>query len=175
MAPPQTAFTDAMGSAHSSLLLWEEQVWEEEQQQRGSAPGDGSRIESSPDSDMPPPVSKGGSTSNVSMVDDSLIQHDSDIMIEEKREEEMETGASASPTTPMPPKESPMQQGSEARDSLQDDWLSQMSKESMDENPPHNSDLNEEELLELVTNISVPGGHLDDSITLVIPLGEDNL
>ena len=103
------------------------------------------------------------------MVDDGLIQHDSDIMIEEEREEQMETGALASPTTPMPPKESPMQQGSEARDGPQDDQFSQMSKESTDQNLPHNSDLDEEELLGPVINISVPRGHLDNSITLVIP------
>ena len=115
--PPQTAFRDTMGSAHSSSLSWEEQVQEEEQQQRGSAPGDGSRIQSSPDPDAPQAVSEGGSISDVSMVNDGLIQYDSDIMIEEEREEEMETGAPASPTAPMPPKESPMQQGSEARDS----------------------------------------------------------
>ena len=160
-----------MGSAHSSSLSWEEQVQEEEQQQRGSAPGDGSRIQSSPDPDAPQPVSEGGSASDVSMVDDSLIQHDLDVVIEEEREEEMETGAPASPTAPMPPEESPMQQGSEAGDGLQDDQLSQASKESTDQNPPHNSDLDEEELLGPVTDISVPGGHLDDSITLIIPRG----
>ena len=70
------------------------------------------------------------------MVNDGLIQHDSDVMIEEEREEEMETGAPASPTSPMPPEESPMQQGSEARDSLQNNWLSQTSEESTDQNPP---------------------------------------
>ena len=50
------------------------------------------------------------------MIDDSLIQHDSDVVVEEEREVDMETGAPASPTTPAPPEESPMQQGSEARD-----------------------------------------------------------
>ena len=123
---------------------------------------------------MPLPVSEGGSTSIVYMVDDSLIQHDSDIMIEEEWEEEMETGAPASPTTPSPPEESPMQQGSEAGDSPQDDHLSQMSEESMDENPPHNSDL-DEELLGPVTDISVSRGHSDNSIALIIPPEEDNL
>ena len=59
MESPQTAFRDAMGSAHSSSLSWKEQVQEEEQQQRGSAPGDGSRIKSSLDPDAPLPMSKG--------------------------------------------------------------------------------------------------------------------
>ena len=79
------------------------------------------------------------------------------------------------PLHPAPPEEQPMQQGSEAGDGPQDDQLSQMSEESTDQNPPHNSDLNEEELLGLVTDISVPGGHLDNSITLSIPPEEDNL
>ena len=96
-------------------------------------------------------------------------------MVEEEREVDMETGVPASPTAPMPPEESPMQQGSEARDVVQDDQLSQTSEESTDQNPPHNSDLNEEELLGPVTDISVPGGHLDDSIALIIPLGEYDL
>ena len=44
----------------------------------------------------------------------------------------------------------------------------------MDVNPPWDSDI-DKELLGPVTDISVPGGHSDDSITLVIPPGEDNL
>ena len=91
------------------------------------------------------------------MIDDGLIQHDSDVMVEEEREVDMETGAPASPTAPTPPEESPMQQGSEARDIAQDDQLCQISKESTDQNPPHNSDLNEE-LLGPVNDVSVPGG-----------------
>ena len=45
----------------------------------------------------------------------------------------------------------------------------------MHENPPQNLDLDEEELLGPVTDISVPGGHLDNSITLSVPPEEDNL
>ena len=56
-----------------------------------------------------------------------------------------------------------------------DDQFSQTSEESTDQNLPHDSDLNEDELLGMVTDLSVPGGHLDDSITLIIPLGEDDL
>ena len=69
----------------------------------------------------------------------------------------METGEPASPTASVLPKESPMQQGSEAGDAVQDDQLSQTSKESTDQNLPHNSDLDEEELLGLVTNICPQG------------------
>ena len=96
-------------------------------------------------------------------------------MVEEEREEDMETGAPASPTSPVPLKESPMQQGSKAGDAVQDDQLSQISEDSTDQNPPNNSDLNEEELLGLVTDISVPRGYSDDSITLIVPMEEDNL
>ena len=113
-----------MESAHSSSLLWEEQVQEEEQQQKGSAQGGRTRTESNLEPDVAPPVSKGGSASNVSMIDDGLIQHDLDVMVEEEREVDMETGAPASPTAPAPPEESPMQQGSEAGDVAQDDQLS---------------------------------------------------
>ena len=109
------------------------------------------------------------------MIDDGLIQHDSDIVVEEEGEVHMETGVPASPTAPMPPEELPMQQGSAARDVAQDDQLSQMSEESTDQNPPHNSDLNEEELLGPVTDVSVPGGHSDDSIALIVPPEEDKL
>ena len=123
----------------------------------------------------PPPESEGGNASDVSMNDNGLTQHDSDVMIGEEREEEMETGAPASPTAPIPHEESPMQQGSKAKDDPQDDQLSQTSKETMDKNPPQNSNLNEEGLLGPVTDISVPGGHSDDLITLSVLPEEDNL
>ena len=48
-------------------------------------------------------------------------------------------------------------------------------EESTDQNLPHNSDPNEDELLGPVTDISIPGGYSDDSIALVISLGEDDL
>ena len=44
-------------------------------------------------------------------------------------------------------------------------------EESMDQNPSHDWDLDEDELLGTVTDLSIPGGHLDDSITLIIPPG----
>ena len=52
---------------------------------------------------------------------------------------------------------------------------SQMSEESTDQNPPHNSDPNEEKLRGPPTDISVPGGHFDDSIALIVSPGEDDL
>ena len=35
-------------------------------------------------------------------------------------------------------------------------------EESTDQNLPHDSDLDEDKLLGLATNISIPGGHSDD-------------
>ena len=173
--PQLTAFRDTMDSNHSSLMSWEDQVWEEEQQKEGSVPRGGSRTESSPEPDVPPPAVEGGSASDVSMINDGLTQHDLDVVVEEEREEHMETGEPASPTAPVLPKESPMQQGSEAGDAVQDDQLSQTSKDSTDQNLPHDSDLDEDELLGMITDICVPRGHLDDSIALIVPPGEDDL
>ena len=67
----------------------------------------------------------------------------------------------------------PIQECFEAGDL--DDHCSHMSEESTNQNPPHDSDPNEDELLGLVTDISIPGGHSDDSITLFVSLGEDDL
>ena len=68
-----------------------------------------------------------------------------------------------------------MVQGSEIEDGPLDDQYSQTSEDSADVNPPQDSDIDKEELLGPVTDISVPGGHLDDSIALVICPEEDNL
>ena len=71
----------------------------------------------------------------------------------------------------MPLKEKAMLEDLEARDHK--DCCSQMSEESTNQNLPHNSDPDEDELLGPPTNISVPGGHSDDSIAL--SPGEDDL
>ena len=130
-------------------------------------------MEGSPESDMFPPVLEEGNASDISMVNDSLFQYDSDVVVEEEREESMDTGAPAGPMAPMPLKEMPMQECFGAGDP--DDQCSHTSEESMDQNPPHDLDPNEDELLGPVTDFSIPRGHLDDSITLIIPLGEDYL
>ena len=122
---------------------------------------------------MFPPALEEGNASDVSMVDDSLLQHDSDVVVKEEREENMDIGAPASSMAPMPPREMPMWESFEAGDP--DNHCSQMSEESMDQNPPHDSDVNEGELLGTVTDLSIPRGHSDDSIALVVPLGEDDL
>ena len=61
----------------------------------------------------------------------------------------------------------------EARDP--DDHCSHTSEESTDQNLPHNSDPNEDELLGPIANISVPRGHSDNSIALIISPGEDDV
>ena len=133
----QTAFRDTMEVSCSSSMSWEDQVREEDQQRQG-----GSIMESSPRPNAPPPASEEGNTSDVSMVDDCLAQYDSDIMVEEEREEDMETGAPASSTA-----------------AVRDDQFSQKSDESTDQNLPHDLDLGEDELLGTITDISVPRGH----------------
>ena len=107
------------------------------------------------------------------MVDNSPLQCDSDVVVEEEREESMDTDVPASPAAPTPLKEMPMWECFKARDP--DDHCSHTSEESTDQNLPHDSDPNEDELLGSVTDIFIPRGHSDDSITLVIPLGEDDL
>ena len=45
----------------------------------------------------------------------------------------------------------------------------------MDQNLPHDLDLDEDELLGLATDVSVPGGHSDDSVALTISPKDDDL
>ena len=85
----------------------------------------------------------------------------------------METDVPLDSATPMPLKEKAMLEDLEARD--HEDHCSQMSEESTNQNPPHNSDPDKDKLLGPPTDISVPGGHSDDSIALVISPGEDDL
>ena len=49
-----------------------------------------------------------------------------------------------------------------------EDWHSHTTEESMDQNLPHNSYLNEDKLLGPPADVSIPGGHSDDSIALVV-------
>ena len=57
----------------------------------------------------------------------------------------------------------------------EDDHHSHASEESTDQNPPHDSDLDEDKLLGLATNVSVPGGHSDDSVALMVSPKDDDL
>ena len=85
------------------------------------------------------------------------------MIVEEEREEGMETDAPDDSTAPMPPKEKAMSEDLKAGD--HEDHCSQTSEESTDQNPPHDSDPDEDELLGPPTDISVPRGHSDDSRT----------
>ena len=57
----------------------------------------------------------------------------------------------------------------------EDDHHSHASEESTDQNLPHDSDLDEDELLGLVTTVSIPGGHSDDSVALKVSLKDGDL
>ena len=57
----------------------------------------------------------------------------------------------------------------------EEDCHSHTSEESTDQNLPHDSDLNEDELLGPPADISMPGGHSDDSVALVVSPGDDDL
>ena len=140
-----------MEPAQSSSMSWEDWVQEEEEQKRCSP------TEGNPNLGSSPLLLEGDNISDVSMVDDSLLQHNSDVVIEEEREESMETDVPLDSTVPTPLKEKSMSEDFKAGDP--DDCCSHMSEESTDQNPPHDSDPDEDELLGLVTNISVPGGH----------------
>ena len=161
-------FKEAMELGHSSSMSWEDQVQKEEEWQRCDSGAKGS-----PESGLPPPLLEEERTSDVSMVDDSPLPHDSDVVVKEEREESMDTDVPARPVVPVPLKETPMWECSKARDP--DDHCRHTSEESTDQNPPHDLDPDEDELLGPITNISIPRGHSDDSIALVIPLGEDDL
>ena len=76
------------------------------------------------------------------MVNDSLLQCDSDVVIEEEREENMETDILHDSAAPTPLKEKSMSKDFEARDP--DDHCSHTSEESTDQNPPHDSDPDED-------------------------------
>ena len=147
-------------------MSWEDCVQEEEQVMHSSMAGD-------PKPGLSPPPLEGGSVSDVSMVDEGLLQHDSNVIVEEEREEGMETDTPLDSTAPVPLKEKAMSEDLEAGD--HEDCCSQTSEESTDQNPPHDCDPDEDELLGPPTDISVPRGHSDDSIALVISLGEDDL
>ena len=113
----------------SSSMSWEDQVQKEEEWQRCDF-----SVKGSPELGSPPPVLEEGNVSNVSMVDDRPLQCDSDVVVEEEREESMDTDVPVSPATPVPLKEMAMQECFEGRDP--DDHCSQTLEESTDQNLP---------------------------------------
>ena len=81
-------------------------------------------MEGDPNLGSSPLTLEDDSISDVSMVDDSLLQCNSDVIIEEEREEGMETDALPDSAAPMPLKEKAMSEDLEARD--HEDHCSQM-------------------------------------------------
>ena len=96
-----------------------------------------------------------------------------DVVVEEEREESMETDEPLDSATPALLPETAIPEDLKAK--VEEDHHSQTSEESTDQNPPHDSDPDEDELLGPLADISIPGGHSDDSIALVVSLGDDDL
>ena len=162
------AFRDAMEVTRSPPMTWEDRVQEEEEEcERHSSTGG----DSHPDPSSPP--LEGCNVSDISMAEEGPQQCDSDVIVEEEREESMETNAPLNSATPTPLEEKAISEDLEAE--VKEDHRSQMSEESTDQNPPHDSDPDEDELLGPPANISVPGGHSNNSIALVVSLGDDDL
>ena len=144
--------------------MWEEEE-EEDKQERCSSTGEGSQQCSSS------PWMEGCSVSDISMADDGPQQHDSDIVVEEEESMEMDEPPNSAIPAPQPKKASLEGLKTEA----EEDRHSHTSEESTDQNPPHDSDLDKDELLGLLADISIPGGHSDDSVALVVSPGDDDL
>ena len=165
---PRTACADVMEVAQSPPLSWEEWVQEEEdeQERHSSIGGDSQPCPS------PAPM-EGCSISDISMAEEGPQQGDSDIVVEEEVEENMETDEPPNVDAPAPITDEAFLESSKPE--AEDDTHSHASEESTDQNPPHDSDLDEDELLGPATDVSVPGGHSDDSVALVVSPKEDDL
>ena len=159
------AFKDSMEVAQSPPLTWEDWVREEEEEQEGCLPAerDSQQCPSSPQLE-------GCNISDVSMVDEGLQQRDSDVVVEDESMETDEPADSGSPTVLL---EEAFPEGPKAE--ADEDRHSHTTKESTDQNPPHNSDLNEDELLGPPADVSIPRGHSDDSVALVVSPGDNDL
>ena len=117
------------------------------------------------------PWLEGCNVSDVSMADEGLWQRDSNVVVEEDESMEMDEPAdSGSPTVLL---EKGFPEGPKAE--ADEDQHSHTTEESMDQNPPHDLDLDEDELLGPLADVSVPGGHSDDSVALIVSPGDDDL
>ena len=139
---------------------------EDEQERHSSIGGDSQPCPS-------PAHMEGCSVSDVSMAEEGPQQGDSDVVVEEEVEENMETDEPPNIDAPTPIPDKAFLESSEPE--AEDDRHSHASEESTDQNPPHDSDLDEDELLGPATDISVPRGHSDDSVALVVSLKDDDL
>ena len=119
------------------------------------------------------PCPEGCNVSDKSMAEEGPQECDSDVIVEEEREESMEMDAPLDSATPTLLKEKAISEDLKAK--VEEDCRSQTSEESTDQNPPHDSDPDEDELLGPPANISVPRGHSNDSIALMVSPGDDHL
>ena len=150
---PQTASRDTMEVTQSPPLSWEDKVWEEEdkQERHSSVGGDSQPCPS-------PPQMEGCNVSDVSMAEEGPQQCDSNIVVEEEIEEGMEMDEPSNIATPALLPDKPCPEGFKAE--AEEDCHSHTSEESTDQNPPHDLDLNEDELLGPLADISIPGDTL---------------
>ena len=114
---------------------------------------------------------EGYNISDVSMADDGPQQRDSDVMVEEEESMEMDEPPNSAIPAPQPKKASLEGLETEA----EEDHHSHTSEESTDQNPPNDLDLDEDELLGLLADISIPRGHSNDSVALVDSPGDNDL
>ena len=163
-----TACTDVMEVAQSPPLSWEERVQEkeDEQERHSSIGGDSQPC-------LSPTHMEGCSISDVLMAEEGPQQGDSDVVVEEEVEENMETDEPPNVDAPAPILDKAVLETSKPE--AEDDCQSHVSEESTDQNPPHDSDLDEDELLGPATDVSIPRGHSDDSVALVVSLKDDDL
>ena len=139
---------------------------EDEQERHSSVGGDSQPCPS-------PPQMEGCNVSDVLMAKEGPQQCDSDIVVEEEIEESMEMDEPSNIAAPAPLPDKAFPEGSEAE--AEGDRHSHTSEESTDQNLPHDSDLDEDELLGPPAGISIPRGHSDDSVALVVSPGDDDL
>ena len=157
-----------MEVAQSPPLSWEDRVWEEEdeQERHSSVGGDSQPC-------LSPPWMEGCNISDILMAEEGPQQCDSNVMVEEEIEESMEMDEPSNIATPAPLPDKAFPEGSKAK--AKGDRHSHMSEESTDQNPPHDLDIDEDELLGPPADISIPGGHSDDSVALMVSPGDDDL
>ena len=101
---------------------------------------------------------EGCNVSDILMAEEGPQQCDSDVVVEEEVEESMETDEPSNIAVPALLPDKPCPEGFKAE--AEEDCHSHTSEESTDQNPPHDSDLDEDELLGLPADISIPGGTL---------------
>ena len=165
---PRTVSTDVMEVTQSPPLSWEDRVREEEdEQERHSSVGGNSQP------CLSPTCMEACSISDVSMAEEGPQQGDSDVVVEEEIEENMETDEPTNVDAPAPLPAEAFPESSEAE--AEDDHHSHASEESTDQNLPHDLDLDEDELLGPATDVSIPGVHSDASVALGVSPKDDDL